>query len=118
MLGLNLLEVQEYIDESGQSPFGKWFIRLTRRNVQAAAKITAVLEKIAIGNISKVKSVGEGVLEYKLDWGPGYRVYFGRDGEKLVILLGGGTKKTQAADIKTAKRCWSDYQRRKKTGEK
>ena len=73
-----------------------------------------VLEKIAQGNLSNVTSVGEGVSEYKLDWGPGYRVYFGKDGDRLVILVGGGTKKRQSADIAAAKACWSEYKSRKR----
>jgi putative addiction module killer protein len=58
--------------------------------------------------------VGEGVLEYRIDWGPGYRVYFGRDGETLVILLTGGTKQRQQRDIGRAKESWMDYKRRRK----
>jgi putative addiction module killer protein len=65
------------------------------------------------GNLANVKGVGEGVLERTIDWGPGYRIYFGRDGKALVILLGGGTKKGQEDDIKRAKECWSDYRDRK-----
>ena len=61
------------------------------------------------GNLSNVKSIGEGVLEYRIDFGPGYRVYFGRDGEVLVILLTGGTKKRQQRDIEAAKEYWRDY---------
>jgi putative addiction module killer protein len=67
------------------------------------------------GNLSNVKSVGEGVLEYRIDFGPGYRVYFGRDGETLVILLTGGTKKRQQRDIEMAIAYWQDYKRRKRT---
>ena len=59
------------------------------------------------------RGVGEGVLEYRIDWGPGYRVYFGRDGDVLVILLTGGTKKRQQRDIETAKGMWEDYRRRR-----
>jgi putative addiction module killer protein len=110
-----LLEVNEYIDEAGKSPFGKWLRGL---NVQAAAKIAAVLEKIAKGNLSNVEGVGAGVFEYKLDWGPGYRVYFGKDGEKVVILVGGGTKKKQSSDITAAQGCWAEYRKRKRQGEK
>jgi len=62
-----------------------------------------------------VKPVGEGVLEYKIDFGPGYRVYFGRDGEQLVILLTGGTKKRQQRDIENAAAYWRDYKRTKRT---
>ena len=61
------------------------------------------------GNFSNAKAVGEGVLEYKIDFGPGYRVYFGRDGDTIVILLTGGTKKRQQRDIDAAKAYWRDY---------
>lgn len=67
---------------------------------------------------SNVEGVGAGVYEYKLDWGPGYRVYFGKDGEKLVILVGGGTKKKQSMDIAAAQAFWAEYKRRKKKGER
>jgi len=68
---------------------------------------------MAGGNLSNVKSVGSGVLEYKIDFGPGYRLYFGRDGERLVILLAGGTKKRQRADVRQAQESWVDYRKRK-----
>ncbi len=68
---------------------------------------------MTLGNLSNVKPVGEGVLEYKIHFGPGYRIYFGRDGKELVILLAGGTKKRQANDIKIAKERWADYKRRR-----
>jgi putative addiction module killer protein len=71
------------------------------------------LERIAKGNLSSVKTVGNGVLEYKVDFGPGYRVYFGRDGDRLVILLAGGIKKRQQEDIRQAKANWEDYRNRK-----
>jgi putative addiction module killer protein len=81
--------------------------------VQAAAKVTTALERIADGNLSNVKPVGAGVLEYRIDFGPGYRIYFGRDGSRLVILIGGGTKKRQRADIEAAEAHWADYNRRR-----
>jgi putative addiction module killer protein len=71
-------------------------------------------KQLGQGNTSNAKSVGEGVLEYRIDWGPGYRVYFGRDGETLVILLTGGTKQRQQRDIEKAKELWADYKRRRK----
>ena len=71
------------------------------------------LERIADGNLSNVKPVGSGVLEYRIDFGPGYRIYFGRDGELLVILLAGGTKKRQQQDIRAAKANWTDYRKRR-----
>jgi putative addiction module killer protein len=65
------------------------------------------------GNFSNAKAVGFGVCEYRVNFGPGYRLYFGRDGERLVILLGGGAKKRQNQDIQLAIRRWEDYKRRK-----
>jgi putative addiction module killer protein len=65
-------------------------------------------------NLSSAKGVGEGVLEYRIDFGPGYRVYFGRDGEAVVILLTGGSKKRQQRDIDLAKAYWQDYKQRKR----
>ena len=105
-----MLDVREYIDNAGQSPFAKWLRAL---NVQAAAKVATGLERIADGNLSNVKPVGRGVLEYRIDFGPGYRIYFGRDGELLVILLAGGTKKRQQQDIRAAKANWTDYRKRR-----
>ncbi len=67
-----------------------------------------------MANISNVKAVGQGVSEYKINVGPGYRVYFGKDGDTLVILLGGGTKKRQSRDIEAAQSLWKDYKRRKR----
>jgi putative addiction module killer protein len=65
------------------------------------------------GNLGDTDRVGEGVVERRIDWGPGYRIYFGRDGETLIILLGGGDKKTQKRDIDRARACWRDYRARK-----
>ena len=66
------------------------------------------------GNVSNVKSVGKGVSEYKIDFGPGYRIYFGQEGDRLIILLGGGEKKSQDKDIKIARMCWAQYKATKK----
>ena len=82
-------------------------------NAEAAAKIVTAETRISLGNFSTLEGVGSGVFEYKLDFGPGYRIYFGRDGETLVILLGGGTKKRQTRDIDAALDHWQDYKRRK-----
>ena len=76
-------------------------------------KVTIALERLARGNVSNVKAVGAGVSEYKIDFGPGYRIYFGMDGDTLVILLAGGTKKDQQGDIAAAKNRWADYKQRK-----
>ncbi len=106
------MEVREYLDEEGRSLFGRWFDRL---NAIAAAKVAAALVRIEQANLSSVKGVGSGVFEYRIDFGPGYRIYFGKDGDEFVVLLGGGTKKRQQKDIAMAKRLWKDYKRRRKT---
>lgn len=106
-----MVEVTEYIDAQGRRPFGLWFDRLDSR---AAIKVTTALDRMGRGNLSHAKGVGAGVLEYRIDSGPGYRIYFGREGETLVVLLGGGTKRRQQGDIETAKRLWQDYRRRRK----
>lgn len=109
------IRVLEYVDTRGRSPFGLWFHSL---NAVASAKVTGALYQLSAGNWSNVKGVGAGVFERKLDVGPGYRVYFGKDGDTLVILLGGGTKKRQQAAIEVAQERWVDYRNRKKTGER
>ena len=105
-----MIDVREYIDGNARSPYADWFDRL---NAQAAAKVATTLTRLTAGNFSNVKGVGPGVFEYRIDFGPGYRVYFGKDGERLVILLGCGTKKRQQQDISAATANWLDYKRRK-----
>ena len=105
-----MLEVREYLDRRDRSPFGMWFNQLDKT---VAAKVTVGVTRVALGNFSNVKSVGGGVFEYKLDYGPGFRIYFGRDGETVVILLGGGSKKRQSKDIQDAIVRWNNYQERK-----
>jgi putative addiction module killer protein len=104
------VQVVEYL-AAGETPFAGWFGHL---DPQAAAKVTVALQRLSQGNLSSVKGVGSGVLEYRIDFGPGYRIYFGRDGEQLVILLGGGTKRRQQNDIETAQARWAEYRRRKR----
>lgn len=106
-----MVEVREYLAETGKSPFQRWFLRL---HGPAAAKVTAALERITRGNFSNAKAVGSGVSEYKIDFGPGYRIYFGKDGDTLVILLAGGSKKGQSEDIQAAQSYWADYKTRKR----
>ena len=87
---------------------------VNRLNAAAAAKVTIAVTRVAQGNLGNAKSVGSGVQEYRIEFGPGYRIYFGRDGDRLVILLGGGTKKRQQDDIRNAQAYWADYRRRKR----
>ncbi len=105
-----MLEIRYYV-AAGDQPFAEWFADL---DPTARAKVTRAIARMEQGNLSNVKSVGGGVLEYKIDFGPGYRVYFGREGETLVILLTGGTKKRQQRDIEAAIAYWQDYKRRKR----
>ena len=95
---------------NGTSPYAKWFNSL---NAQAAAKVTMAITRMVQSNLSNAKSVGRGLQEYRIDFGPGYRIYFARDGDRLVILLGGWTKKRQQIDITRAQSHWTDYKRRK-----
>ena len=105
-----MIDVREYNDRGGQSPFAMWFDRL---NAPAAAKVATAITRLAGGNFSNVKGVGSSVFEYRIDFGPGYRVYFAKDGESLIVLLGGGTKNRQQRDIKDAVANWQDYKQRK-----
>ncbi len=104
-------KVVEYLDVNGSSPYGRWFARL---DAMAAAKVATAIYRLEQGNLSNVKPVGQGVSEYRIDFGPGYRIYFGQDGAVLVVLLGGGTKKGQNADIRLAQQWWRDYKSRMK----
>jgi putative addiction module killer protein len=102
-----MIDIREYIDPRGRSPYGIWFDRL---NPVVAAKVATGLTRLAGGNFSNVKGVGSGLFEYKIDSGPGYRIYF----ERTVMLLGGGSQKRQEYDIAAAHASWQDYKRRKK----
>jgi putative addiction module killer protein len=113
LLPYSMIEIREYIDVLGINHFGKWFKNL---NAPASARVVKYLARIEQGNFSTVKSVGQGVFETKIDFGPGYRVYFGKDGEQLVILLGGGTKKRQQQDIQKAHLLWQECKSRKVGG--
>jgi putative addiction module killer protein len=99
-----------FVDKFGRVPFQNWVDDLDKR---AQAKITVALTRLSRGNRSNVKGLGGGVAELKVDFGPGYRVYFGQDGATLVILLAGGSKKRQSEDIATAKARWAEYRERK-----
>ncbi|MBI3593702.1 MAG: type II toxin-antitoxin system RelE/ParE family toxin [Nitrospirae bacterium] len=103
-------KVLEFL-EGNISPFGKWFAKI---DSQAAAKVSTALYRLEQGHSSNIKSVGGGVFEYKIDFGPGYRIYFGREGDQIVILLAGGSKKSQNNDIKIAQERWIKYKLRRK----
>jgi len=108
-----MIEVSQYEAEDGSCPFADWFDHL---DTMAALKVRTAIARMEAGNFGDVKSVGEGVSERRIDFGPGYRLYFGRDGQNLVLLLVGGTKRRQQADIDRAKGLWADYKERKRKG--
>ncbi|HZD50960.1 MAG TPA: type II toxin-antitoxin system RelE/ParE family toxin, partial [Silvibacterium sp.] len=98
--------LRPFIDREGRNPFELWFRSLESTD---QARITVYLDRLERGNLSNTKSVGSGVVELRMNFGPGFRIYFGREGDMLVILLGGGSKKSQRKDIATAQRLWSEY---------
>lgn len=102
--------VEEYVREDGSCPFRGWFDHL---DVQAAAKVATAIVRMELGNLSNVKWIAGGLGEYRIDWGPGYRLYVTQDGDQLVILFVGGTKKRQQSDIKQAGALLDEYKGRK-----
>jgi putative addiction module killer protein len=107
-----MIEIVECLDARGRSPYRDWFFSL---DPQAAAIVSVAIERLADGNTSRVKPIGEGAAEIRIDRGPGYRIYFGWDGTTLVVLLGGGTKRRQERDIAEALALWRLYRARKAT---
>jgi putative addiction module killer protein len=108
------MKVQEYIREDSSSPYQTWFDNL---DAIAAAKVTIAKSRLELGNTSSVKWF-DGIGEYRIDWGPGYRVYLAQDGKQLIVLFGGGTKKSQQSDIDQAKELYQEYKRRKQQADK
>lgn len=103
-------EIRRYITDDGRIPFDEWFNSLRDSNAQD--NITKRLIRVGLGNLGDYQPVGEGVCELRIDYGPGYRLYFGQIGLTVVLLLIGGDKSTQARDIRTAKEYWTNYRSR------
>ena len=103
------IRVEEYIREDSSSPYKSWFDSL---DAQAAAKVTTAKLRMELGNTSNIKWFG-GLGEYVIDWGPGYRIYLAKDGNALIVLFGGGTKRGQQRDIDRAKELLAEYKFRK-----
>ncbi len=101
-------EIQEYI-EAGHSPFTEWFDDL---DAVTAARVDRYVRRLEAGNFGAAKSLRDGVFELRLDFGPGYRVYYGREGRTVIILLGGGSKRRQDADVAAAVERWKRYKLR------
>lgn len=100
-------EIERYTTSEGRVPYDEWFNSL--RDINAQAKIISRLNRMADGNLGDSRSVGEGVCELKINYGPGYRIYFGQIGSTIVLLLCGGDKSTQDKDIRQAKEYWINY---------
>ena len=110
-----MLDLQEFIDDSGRNRFGEWFSEL---EVSVQVRLSTFLTRLRNGNTGSLKALGTGLLELRMDFGPGYRVYCGRDGMALVILLAGGTKQKQQADIREARELWQRYKDRKRAAKR
>jgi putative addiction module killer protein len=105
------IKVEEYIREDESNPYKQWFDGLS---AQAAAKVTVAKLRMELGNTSSIKWF-DGMGEYIIDWGPGYRIYLAKDGDMLIVLYGGGTKRGQQRDIDRAKELLAEYKARKKS---
>lgn len=99
------IKVEEYVDQSGNCPYRAWFDKLP---ISYATKVHTAVERLAHGNTSAIKWFA-GLGELRIDWGPGLRVYLVQDGDRLIVLFGGGTKASQKRDIQRAKAVLSDY---------
>lgn len=104
------MQIYRYQSEDGTEPVTEWLNRL--RDKRAQARIRIRLKRLAVGNFGDCRTVGSGVLELRIDVGPGYRVYLARHGEAVVLLLCGGDKRSQPTDIKRAHRLWANWKRR------
>lgn len=105
-------ELEYYISTTGKIPFKEWLQGL--RDVSGRAKIRVRLDRVRLGNMGDNRTVGEGVRELKVDYGPGYRIYFAQEGARIILLLLGGEKSSQDKDIKAAKEYWNDHKRRQR----
>jgi putative addiction module killer protein len=101
------IEIRQYITEDGKTPFAEWLDSLKDR--KARLKIKLRLDRVEQGNFGDVKSVGEGVFELRIDYGGGYRIYFGQVGLTIILLLCGGDKNSQKKDIKQSHKYWKNY---------
>ena len=107
-----MFDVQTYLTAEGVEPYGDWLTSLSDR--QARARVAVRIGRMSSGNLGDVKPVGQGVWEARIDWGPGYRVYYAQAGRRLILLLVGGDKRYQQSDIKQAQEYWADWQHRRK----
>lgn len=105
-----MIEVRRYINAQGKDLFGEWLNRV--QDEKAQARIMIRIDRVQVGNLGDCKALGNGLHELRVDWGPGYRVYFARISKTAVLLLCAGDKRTQSSDIVKARECLEDYKRR------
>jgi putative addiction module killer protein len=108
-MGSDRFSIGIYVEPSGNAPFRQWRGKL--KDVVGRQKIDARIARVRAGNFGDHRAVGAGVSEIRIDYGPGYRIYYGIEGDTVVVLLCGGDKSTQETDIKTARKYWKDYSR-------
>ena len=106
------MEIRHYLTASGKDPYQQWLDKL--KDLKGRVVIQRRIDRLSTGNFGDHKFCQEGVWELKIDFGPGYRVYYAQAGKTIVLLLFGGSKHTQAADVKEAVKYWRDYQRRER----
>jgi putative addiction module killer protein len=107
-----MYDIQNYLTTDGRDPYAQWLSGLADR--QARARILVRVARMGAGNLGDCKPLSDGVWELRIDWGPGYRVYYAMAGKRLVLLLVGGDKRKQQADINTALAYWNDWQQRRR----
>ncbi|SHM09971.1 type II toxin-antitoxin system RelE/ParE family toxin [Vreelandella subglaciescola] len=110
-----MIELTHYLTADGHDPFQAWLDTTKIKDRRAVMRVLTRLNRLAAGNAGDVKAVGDGVLELRIDYGPGYRVYYAKVGRRLVMLLIGGTKKRQQNDIEQAQAFLVDHRRRART---
>ena len=103
-------QLEEYLTTDGRSPFIEWLNEV--KDTRARARVRVRLDRLSMGNFGDCKGVGQGVRELRIDYGPGYRVYFGQLGDQIILLLWGGTKRAQQKDIQLAQTYWQDFRSR------
>lgn len=108
-----MYQVLDYLSPEGHDPYSQWLMGLSDR--RARARILTRIGRMAAGNFGDCKPISDGVWELRIDWGPGYRVYYAQAGKRLILLLAGGDKRKQQADIAAAVSRWHDWQNREKT---
>ncbi len=108
-----MIEIRRYTTAEGRDVFGEWLANLA--DLKARARIAVRIDRLAGGNFGDSKSIGEGLHELRVDWGPGYRVYYGKIETACVLLLCGGDKRKLSADIKKARAYWKDFKERTET---